>query len=67
MRFTVSSIDVSGFTISERMANTKVYRSVTDAAYQTVIPELHRVCFRPKCQDNFSPNGKFDRKELSSF
>ena len=62
----VSSINVAGFSTFERLADTKVSRSLTNAAYRNVLPELHAVSFLPACQAHFNPNGKFGCKDSSS-
>jgi hypothetical protein len=63
----VASIIMAGFTIFGRLTDTNfVFRSLTDAAYLTVPPELHKARFLTVCQADFNLNGKLDCKVLSS-
>jgi hypothetical protein len=67
LHFAVASISISGFTISGRLTNTIfVYRSLIDAAYKAVLPELHKARFLTVCQAVFILNGKLGCKVLSS-
>jgi hypothetical protein len=63
----ISSTGMAGFTIFGRLTDTNfVSRSLTDAAYITVLSELHKARFLTVCQTNFNLNGKLGCKALSS-
>jgi len=65
--FTVALTNMAGFIIFGRLTDTDlVSRSLTDAAYSTVPPELHKARFLTVCQAVFNLNGKFGCKALSS-
>jgi hypothetical protein len=63
----VASIIMAGFTIFGRLTDTiVVFRSLTDAAYRTEPPELHKARFLTVCLAVFNLNGKLGRKVFSS-
>jgi len=65
--FTVTSTNITGFINSGRLTDTIfVSRSLTDAAYSTVPPELHKARFLTVRQAVFNLNGKLGCKALSS-
>jgi len=58
---------MAGFINSGRLTDTSLaYRSLTDAAYSTVPPELRKARFLTVRQAVFNLNGKFGCKALSS-
>jgi len=65
---TVTSTGIAGFTIFGSLTDTNLAsRSLTDAAYITVLSELHKARFLTVCQTDFNLNGKLGHKVLSSF
>ena len=62
------STSIVGFTILEGLIDTIwASRSLTVAAYKTVLPELHKASFLTVCQADFNLNSKLSRKTLSFY
>jgi hypothetical protein len=65
--FTVALTNMAGFIILGRLTDTNLEsRSLTDAAYSTVPPELRKARFLTVRQAVFNLNGKLGCKALSS-
>jgi len=65
--FAIDSIGIAGFIILGRLTDTALEsRSLTEAAYRTDPPELHKARFLTVCQAIFNLNGQLSCKALSS-